>query len=320
MYEDFKWRLSAYVAIQDIFDSPILENMDDPLSMFHIWYFYYESKYILIESILSGFYGLYLSSEVLSRLFIEFNILQNYFYRRITLENNFIALKKYFQNNVLPSWNTVINGSLPNDNFCKPIKIRLDQHLKALSKNSAHPYHPQFSPKQGTSFIPTHTLDGLFFWHGLSISLQAVLWMYYVNFPMLFHKVDILKKFGFNPPVGLFADEQCVHEIKKTLTKDEFRDFKSYSDKHTHVKNMLDWVNSFEDLTEKKILETWNNDDGKISSILEGNLKQIAKMRAMKEMMALKRDKMKLPDLSYEKITQILNYNEWKKIYKKITK
>ena len=83
---------------------------------------------------------------------------------------------------------------------------------------------------------------------------------------------------------------------------------------------MLDWVNSFEDLTEKKILETWNNDDGKISSILEGNLKQIAKMRAMKEMMALKRDKMKLPDLSYEKITQILNYNEWKKIYKKITK
>ncbi len=318
-YNDFKWKLSAFISIQDIFDVPFVKNANE-LNIFNLWYFYYESKYILIESIICGFNGLYLSTNILSRLFLEFNIIQNYFYRLINHESDYSKLIKYFKDEVLPSWNVVINGSLPKDNFCKPIKIRLDHHLKSLSKKSAHPYHPKFSPKQYSSFIPEHSIEGLFFWHGLDIALQAILWLYYVNFPMLFQKTRAINKFGFNGPVGLFADEQNVHIVKKTLSESDYKEFKNYSDNHEQVVRLLEWLNSMDDLSEQEILDTWNEEDGKISSVLEGYAKKMAKIRAMRELLALKIDKIKFPEISDDKIKKMLDYKSWKNIYKQITR
>ena len=47
-YLDFKWKVTAFINIQDIFDMPILDRKE-LLGFFHLWYFYYESKYILLN-------------------------------------------------------------------------------------------------------------------------------------------------------------------------------------------------------------------------------------------------------------------------------
>jgi hypothetical protein len=74
-WSDFKWKVTAFVQIQDIFDAPIMTG--SYLNAFHLWYFYFESKHLLDEAIVCGFNGLYAASNALMRLFMEFNILQS---------------------------------------------------------------------------------------------------------------------------------------------------------------------------------------------------------------------------------------------------
>ena len=101
-YDDFKWKVTAFIDIQDIFDSP-LYNTGEVLNIFHIWYFYYESKYVLIESILCGLNAFYLASNALLRLFLEFSLLQNYYYRIINNNQSYQALEQYFKTGTHPN-------------------------------------------------------------------------------------------------------------------------------------------------------------------------------------------------------------------------
>ena len=266
-YDDFKWKVTAFTHIQDIFDSP-LYNTGEVLNIFHIWYFYYESKYVLIESILCGLNGFYLASNALLRLFLEFSLLQNYYYRIINNNRSYQALEQYFKNSTHPNWNTIINNCITNDKFTKPIKVRLDQHLKGLSESSVHPYHPDHSPKQSGNFLPEPSLEGIFFWQTTRLILDAVLWLYYVNFPLVFHPVNVLKKFGFNAPVGLFIDDLAAYVIKKSLSGNDFEYFRNYSKEQEIVNSLLDFYNSRSDMSNDEILKTWNSkENGQIKDI-----------------------------------------------------
>ncbi len=314
---DFKWKLSAFYTVQDVFDAP-LYKLQDEKSLFHQWYFYYESKYLLIETIMCGLNGFTTASiDLLLRLFLEFNILQTYFYRKLKESQDYGLLENYFKNCFNPSWNTLLNQSMPPDNFCKPIKKRLDIHLKGLSESSAHPYQPVHSPKHSGSFLPEQTLERAFFFHQISMILEPVLWLYYVNFPMLLHPVDIQRKFGFNAPVGLFIDEQGGEIIKRSFSANDYKYFLDYSVKTNDYRDLMGFYTSKNDMTEEEIIATWNEkEDGSLKSIKHGHCIWMAKMRALKEGMALKLMK-ELPR-SIDKIPDLLNYDSWKDYYKKV--
>lgn len=318
-YNDFKWKITAFVNIQDIFDAPIFDA-GNILNVFHLWYFYYESKYILIESIVSGLNGLYIASDLLLRLFLEFSLLQNYYYRICNDKRNYNELEKFLLNGVKPKWQTLLNEALPKNNFCKPIKSMLYQHHKALSQHVAHPYNPENSPKQFAEFIPEQSVEGIFFWIKIQVVLQSVLWCYYVNFPMLFHPVNIIKKFGFNYPMGLFVDEVIAHTVKKSLSETDYAEFKHYSDNQEQVESLISWYNSQKKLSNQEIMETWDEkENGTISSISEGYGIQVVKHRALMEAMAFKSTKFEDNNNNDSiDIHNITNYSIWKALYKKL--
>lgn len=314
---DFKWKLMAFISLQDIFDSPIYEA-DSILNMFHIWYFYFESKYLLNEAIICGLNGLYSASNSLLRPFLEFNILQNYYYLSIKNTENYKILKRYFETHSHPSWGTILKKALPDEPFTKPIKFRLRMHLKALSENFSHPYHPDISPRQHVSVLHTPSLEGIFFWENIRFILEATLWMYYVNFPMLFHPKNIVRKFGFNGPVGLFVDELNAHIIKKTLEDEDYNLFFDYSSSQETVVALTEWYESLDALTDEQILSTWNIDqDGEIKDIIEGHGKQMAKLRGIKELMAMHQplsSSKEEPDFNYR---EFFSYSLWERLSKK---
>jgi hypothetical protein len=317
-FTKFKWKLYAFVVLQDIFDSPIFEN-EYKDQIFFLWYFYYESKYLLTEMLLSGFNGFYAASGTLVRLFLEFSLLQNYFYRVSKEEHSYKKVDAYYKNGIAPSWNSVLNWSLPKDNFSKPVKKRLDIHLKSLSKTTSHPYLPDFSAKQHTTFHHEPSIYGLYFWKFFEIVLDAVLWLYFVNFPMLFHPRDRLKKFGFSGPSGLFIDEFGAYVIKNSSTTNDYKDFLSYSNSQEDVKSLLEWYDSFNDLNEDEIMQTWSSpDDEPIKSIQEGYSKDMAKGRIIREIAALKIKKdvyEKYPEP--EEMKKYFSFSNWKRNYKK---
>lgn len=321
-FNDFKWKLLAFVTVQDIFEALLLDDTAvRNVNVFRQWYFYYESKYILTESILCGLNGFYCATCSLMRLFLEFNLLQLYYYGLIKKNNNYNCLSEYLKANRNIKWGKLISRSLPKDNFCEPIKERIRLSLKAQSQYAAHPYHPEYSPKQFANMVPGPSLEGIFYWPAyIQIVLQSVLWGYYVNFPMLFHPVDILKKFGFNPPVGLFIDEVGGKIISKSLSPKDYKEFVDYSSKSKKVENLLSWYSSLKNLTEEEILATWNTrEEGEIKDLIEGYCKNMTKLRGIKELLSFKfKNDQEIEAIDSKKLVSILDYSNWKNLYKKI--
>jgi hypothetical protein len=303
---DFRWKLTAFVDLQDIFDATILESGDLEV-WFQQYYFYYESSIILAEHVLSGLNGQYIASNALLRPFLEFTLLQNYYYRVSRNIGSYSPIEDYFRRNRHPSWNTVLKKAIPDNPFCRPIRFRLQTHLAGLSESSLHPYHPDFSPVQHRRSEHGHSLEGLFFWVNTAFILEAVLWSYYVNFPLLFHPVDILRKFGYNGPVGIIVDQQCADAVRRSVSAEDYLAFKEYSLRQDGTTSVLEWVASRPDLTEEQIKSSWNEkDNGPWSGLREAYLLHMAKFRALRRGMAFRKSQQKDPPEELLRDTQSL--------------
>jgi hypothetical protein len=292
---DFRWKLTAFVHVQDIFDMTVREAAD-PRVWFQQYYFYYESQRILAESVLSGLNGLYIASNALLRPFLEFTLLQNYYYRSSRKAETYSPIEEYFSNGKHPSWNTVLKKAVPDDPFCRPIRFRLQAHLAGLSESSLHPYHPDCSPVQHRRSEHGHSLEGIFFWQMTRFILDAALWAYYVNFPLLFHPVDVLRKFGYNGPVGLVVDKPCGETVKRSLSVEDYQAVQEYSFRQGVTTSVLQWIDSQPDLSDEQIQSTWNEkDDGPFPGLWEGYGLQMAKVRVLRAAMAFRPSKRRDP-------------------------
>lgn len=280
-WSKFKWKLSAFSAIQDAFDTPVLPPVGVSV-LFEQYYFYFESRNILAESVLAGLNGLYAASSALLRPFLEFSLLQNYYYRRARSESSYGAVVDYFKTHRTPSQATVMRNALPSSQFTKPIRFRAQAHLTALSRSSSHPYHPDSSPAQHRTTVGTHSLEGLFFWHATSMILESALWVYYVNFPMLFCRTDVLRKFGYNAPVGVAVDEQTVDLIRRSLSDEDYAAFSEYAHKDETARSIQEWIADRPSLTDEQIRATWSSEDGALTDLEEGYAKHMSKLRAMR--------------------------------------
>jgi hypothetical protein len=310
-WQQFKWKLLAFLSTQDIFDGR--GRCGDFINIFRIWYFYYESKYLLLESLLCGFNGFYVASNALLRSFLEFTLLQTYYCRSAEKTDSYELLERYFRIHKPPNWNTVLKNSLPQNDFAKPIRKRVDAHLKSLSKTASHPYHPEWSPKRMGAFEPGPTLEGLHFWLTTSIILDSALWVYFINFPMLFHPQDLLKKFGFGGPVGLFIDANSGLAIEKSLDPDDYQRFKAYANKQPEVASLIAWLNEHKDLNEDEIVATWNTqENGELHDIMAAYSIQMAKLRALREATAwFPEDHSKqVPSSAFQ---SVMRYETWQK-------
>lgn len=284
----------AFYELQDLFDVPIFKGMEYIATFLRLWYFYYESKYILVESFLCGLNGFYHSSTTMLRIFLEFNVLQNYYYLRTINSRSYGDLLKCLNTGVNPKWSTLMKGFLPNRNSFLPIntiKNRIEAHYEALSENSTHPYHEKFSPKIITgASIPRHSLTGIMtFWLNIDYVLESIIWMYYTNFPMVLQSKDLLKKFGHNGPVGVFIDSSREPIMKNALRKEDLDIFQNFSNQNENVKFLNEWYNNQNTLTPEEIISTWDADEyGDIpESIEKAMLLKICKLRAMREFSAL---------------------------------
>lgn len=288
---DFSWKLTALSYVQDIF-AVVIQPSDDPLVWFQQYYFYYESRVILAESVLAGLNGLYTAEKALLRPFLEFTLLQNYYHRAIRDSGTYAPIEQYFAKRKHPSWGTVLRNALPNDSFCRPIRFRIQAHLAGLSESAAHPYHPDFSPIQHRGSEHGHSLEGMFFWQTTKLILEAALWAYYVNFPLLFHPVDVLRKFGYNGPAGIVVDRQCGEAVKHSLLPDDYEAFRQYSLSQQATQDVVQWVASFPDLTDAQIRATWNEkDDGPFPGLWKAYGLRMAKFRALRLATAFRRSR-----------------------------
>ena len=136
---------------------------------------------------------------------------------------------------------------------------------------------------------------------------------------MLFQPKDVLSKFGFNPPMGLFVDKNCSTVIKNSLSNDEYNEFKSYASKNQDVNSIIEWYEDKPDLTKVEIERTWDSEeDGNMpDSLDEAWLMVKTKFRAIKEVMAQSIHENPEPEeYTIKDLKQFFDYSKWKKLYK----
>ena len=317
-YALFKWRLTAFMHVQDVFDARCYGDIrsHDWLSAFSQWYFYYESKYVLVESILCGLNGLQAASNALQRLFLEFSVRQGYFYRAIEKRDSYRPLADYLSSGRGPGWGTQLRKCLPDTPLAKPVRVRLNLHLAGLSESSCHPYHPDLSPRRQTNAERKPTFIDAYFWFGTDMVLETVLWLYYLSFPMLLQPVNFIRRYGFNGPLGIYIDEVGGHVVRMSLPPESYQIFHDYSEKDGDVQALIEGLRGRIELSDDQIRATWNGKvHGRYPGLDAGHCQMMAENRAMRESMALQTCRAGGED-QRDSLRDKLDFSVWKDFYR----
>ncbi len=92
----------------------------------------------------------------------------------------------------------------------------------------------------------------------LRIALEQLVHLY----PQCLFPVDITKKFGFNPPAGMFFDEFNFVPLKAVFGDEKIETFRARLKDHQFVEGAMNFYRSRPDLTREEMLATWNGEDG----------------------------------------------------------
>ena len=92
----------------------------------------------------------------------------------------------------------------------------------------------------------------------LRIALEQLVHLY----PQCLFPVDVYKKFGFNPPVGMYFDRFNFVPLLAVFGEEVIETHRARLRDHETVEGAMNFYESRPDLTREQILETWVADDG----------------------------------------------------------
>ena len=81
-------------------------------------------------------------------------------------------------------------------------------------------------------------------------------------YPQCLFPVDIVRKFGFNPPVGMYFDKFGFVPLRAVFGEEAIESFRAGLRGHKAVEAAMDYYESRPDLTHEQILATWNEEHG----------------------------------------------------------
>lgn len=284
-WRQFKWRLLGLLAVQDVFDAP-LYNDGDVTMLGRQWYFYYEAKLVLTEAVVAWLNGLATAPRPMLRLFLEFTLRQLYFYCEIRDAGRYALLTDALHTGVMPKWSRMMK-SVVSDPSAAPVRAKLDALWRGLSESGVHAYHPKHSSAADGRDRTQQHIDSMFDFHTIDFVLQTALWAYCVTFPSLLTPVDLRAKFGYSPLVGKLVTPSTSRAVEMALGPEDVGVFRAMAENSDECRAVLNWYRSLPDLSEAEVQATWDaKEDGEFDSDHVAWAKALAKMRAIREMLA----------------------------------
>ena len=317
-FQSLKWKILSLTNMQDVLTGTIYNDYDN-----ETWaartYFYYEGLHLLREYFYCGFNNYLSAAQHLLRTFVEFNIKQNYFDYICEERDSYAPLKKYLKDGISPSSIKMANTYLPNGEFTKPLKKKIQIILAKLSSSSSHAYRPIDSNRGQGRLQHEYSLDTVYFWISLNYTINMVLWSHYLMHPTLFRPRNIIRKFGFNYPMGVYSGEFQNACVKHTLTSEDYKLFEQHALSTQTIADIDSFYEMQPDLTDEQVLNTWDEKED-IKSIDIGYIQIVAKFRVINEMLAV-RCTFNFQNNDHENLDSLLNkvmeYSWWKDNYKK---
>jgi hypothetical protein len=123
--------------------------------------------------------------------------------------------------------------------------------------------------------------------------------------PLALFPVDLYRKFGFHPPVGVFLDLSSGFAVEKALGEAAFQAYRGHFQTLDPPASQMDWYNDLPDLKNQDLLATWQEEvpgDKPDHSLEEKIVLRAcllkAKMRAMLWGVSYQRNAIQMPDIT----------------------
>lgn len=92
----------------------------------------------------------------------------------------------------------------------------------------------------------------------LRIALEQLVHLY----PQCLFPVDLIRKFGFNPPVGMYFDRFNFVPLEAVFDAAFIESRRARLHGHTMVEGAMNFYESYPDLTDEQVLQTWKGVEG----------------------------------------------------------
>ncbi|XOJ00371.1 hypothetical protein ACMX2M_01135 [Paenibacillus polymyxa] len=262
LHNELAWLVQAAWEFSDMQGGQVLKN--------DLWkrqgYCFFESLHTMRESILAGINGHFTLSIGGLRSVVELILLHLYWESNKETDSELLDFENWIFGKVskLPFKRLLLNV---NNKFNIPSEMELVSNVGILYGKLCSYAHTPILKESFTSIKRTNISyaneNVLRYWlvHCVE-TLKCILNLLIVCYPMSLFPVNLVLKFGFSPPVGLFFDETNVRPILRCISSNELKNLRDFFRcKDGRVRHLIEWYNDHKDLTLDQIKQTWSKED-----------------------------------------------------------
>lgn len=304
VYRDICWQGQALLEFQDLQEMPFPKRG----RFMNGGYLYCESLSVLRQVVTCGLNGQVHASLAALRSSLEALVYHYWWKRKLFGADDYQEFYDWLFGKGQGANFTRVRTDTLNDLERPPRAFIFDELDKVYAKLCCYAHKALIDEtvvKIRGGNVPQPSDEEIVYWLSLLQTAQrCMLDIAVLSTPQAVFPVALYRKFGFNPPVGIFFDHWSGYAVEKALGD------ATYSAYRKHFRNLdppriqLEWYESHPDLTDEEVLATWQEetpDDDKTDfeeRLLRRAAVMKAKMRALLWGFSYQRDTIEISDIT----------------------
>ena len=289
IYDEVCWQGQALLEFQDLQDMPPPKR---GRWMSNWAYLLCESLNVLRQVVVCGLNGQIHAALAALRSSLEAFVCHYWWRRKLYLADDYECFYDWFNGkDQLRNFSRIITETLKELEH-PPGVVVFDGLKEVYSQLCSYAHKPLLDDAIITmrgGNAPKISNQEILYWLLLVHRTQScMLDVAVLSSPNSVFPVDLYRKFGFNPPVGLFFDLSSGYVLKKALGAERFDAYRRHFERLDPPADLIAWYNEHSDLSDEEILATWkeespSNDKDRSSEerVVVRSCQMKAKMRAM---------------------------------------
>ncbi len=264
VYERLVTSIHGWMAFQELLPLRARISAEETLDLgrMNLQHFaYYEATLALGESLGSVLDGHPIAARAMLRPFVEQALAEVYVHGG----NDERRIDRYFR---------FLDGSGPRPKFGNMLDEvfseprfrqfpRLEERVRMVYSATSSPLHLRVMDETGMEHVtsnrphtPAHEAEWMV---ATAVAVHRTLALLALRFPMSLFPVDVVRRFGFSRPVGVFADQRLADIVTASFADIDLSAMRQELATDPEVRDLQEWVNSQPELTDAEIDASWRS-------------------------------------------------------------
>ena len=304
IYRDVCWQGQALIEFQDLQEMPFPQSG----RFLNLGYLYCESLNALRQVVICALNGQVHAALAVLRSSLEALVYHYWWRRKLFLAGDYEAFYNWlFGKERNTRFAAVISDTL-ND-LPRPTQAVVFDDLQTVYSQLCSYAHKATLDEAITTIrggnVQQQSDFEIFYWLSmLGRTQRSMLDIATLSNPHALFPLDIYRKFGFNPPLGVFLDQFSGYYVGKALGESARSAYREHFKKIDPPSSQMAWFEEFPDLTDEEVLATWHEEvpnEPSNSSFEDKFVRRAAlmkaKVRAMLWSFSYMQDTPEMPDI-----------------------